>query len=158
MARTSNKIGAEFEGDVQAEFDEMKKRTRLRYVRLYDTKSARGRFMPKQPGDFIVATPLGGTLLECKASDKYLSLSQCLSSAVEEQQAAAARLWSRTGNPSLFLFYSFTSDLVEAWDGNLVGEHRAAGTRLPKAGAITTANKMHLRSLLDKLLFDGWTQ
>jgi len=157
MGRSSSKIGAEFETDVQDEFDRLARTKALRYVRLYDTKSA-GRFLPKQPADFIVATPLGGTLLECKASEKYTSLAQCLADAVEPHQAAAARLWKRTGNMSLFLFYSFVSDKVEAWDGQLIGEHRAAGKRLARDGQIMVYPKTQLRELLERLLFRGWLQ
>jgi hypothetical protein len=128
-----NKIGAQFEKDTQDVLDTLAGKTRLSYVRLYDTKSAQGKFLPEQPGDFIVAAE-GGHLLECKASEKHGSLRACLADNVSTQQAAAHRLWSRTGNPCWFLFNSLPTGQVELWEGQVVGECRALGKRLPKEG------------------------
>jgi hypothetical protein len=136
------KFGAEFEGLTQAALEELKCKGPLTYVRLYDTKSARGKFLPPQPGDFIVASPNGGHLVECKASKEHQSLRSCLSSNVEEHQAAAHRLWARAGQPSWFLFHPVMSSELELWPGKIVGEARAAGKVLKKDDALVVGIDM----------------
>lgn len=115
-------IGALFEEDVQIELERFKVKGKLSYIRLYDTKSARGKFLPAQPGDFIVAAG-AAHLLEVKASRKYRSLAegQCLQDNVQAVQAAEHRLWARAGNPCWFLFYSLPAGLLELWKGDEVG-------------------------------------
>ena len=133
MGKKESKIGSDFEREVQDVLELQSTLTRLTYVRLYDTKSARGKFLPEQPGDFIVAAD-GGHLLECKASEKHTSLRSCLADNVSTQQAASHRLWARTGNPCWFVFYSLTTQSLELWEGGVVGLHRAKGTTLPAEG------------------------
>ena len=115
-------IGTQFQEDVQSTLDTLKRTGRLRYTRLYDTKSARNRYMPPQPGDFIVASLGYGHLLECKASEVHDSLKDGLKQLVKSHQAAEARLWIRTGNPSWFLFYSQPKQTLEVWMGAEIGE------------------------------------
>lgn len=143
------KFGAEFEKLTQDTLEYLKAVSPLSYVRLYDTKSARGKFLPKQPGDFIVASPNGGHLLECKASKEHSSLRSCLASNVEEHQAAAHRLWARAGQPCWFLFQSVMTSELELWPGLIVGEARAKGTRLKKEDALVVGIDM-----LTDLLFN----
>lgn len=130
----STKFGSDFERDTQDILENLSARFKLTYVRLYDTKSARGKFLPEQPGDFIVAAK-GVHLLENKASKEHSSLRSCLADNVSTQQAAAHRLWARTGNPCWFLFYSLEAGKIELWEGEVVGTCRAKGERLPKEGA-----------------------
>ena len=129
MGKREAKIGKDFETDVQASLDSLGKRHRITSVRLYDSKAARN-YLPEQPGDFIVASPVGGSLIECKCSEKHRSLASCLHDHVSTQQAAAHRLWARTGQPCWFLFYSHLTDTVEWWEGESVGLARATGEKL----------------------------
>lgn len=119
----SSKIGAEFEGQVQDRLDKLKNMSLLSYVRLYDTKSTgrKGHTLPRQPGDFIVAAGRAH-LLEVKASEKYETFTQCYRNMVEPHQAAAARLWRKSGNLSWFLFWSLPAQRLELWSGKQVGE------------------------------------
>jgi len=134
MGDSSYKLGKQFEKDLQGILNLLKTTHHLYYVRLYDTTSARGKFLPDQPGDFIVSARSRGHLIECKASDKHTSLRGCLSGMVSTQQAAAHQLWVRSGNPAWFLFLDHRNQQLEVWDGGLVGKHRAEGTVLPQAG------------------------
>lgn len=149
--RTDADIGKRFEADIKAALDELQSRFPIYAHRLYDTHSARGNFLPSQPGDWIIASPTGGHLLEAKASEIYDSLRSCLSSHVEADQAAAHRLWSRTGQPSWFLFYSERTFNLELWEGLVVGECRARGKVLPREGqpgAPLTVSRNTLTDLL----------
>lgn len=125
-------IGAKFEEVVQSVLDELVKTKQIRYMRLYDTKSARGAFMPNQPGDFLIAAAGTTRLVECKASEVHESLKAGLSSLMPElAQAAHLRLWQEVAAcPSLVLFRSHASQRIEAWDGKYVGKCRAEGKRL----------------------------
>jgi hypothetical protein len=152
MGKRSNDIGKAFEADVQTQLEVLQRTELLRYIRLYDTHAANA-YLPESPADFIVGTPLGGILLECKASEEHQSLALCLGT-VKTHQAAAARLWVRTGNPSLFLFYSWQVDVVEAWEGSMVGECRATKKKLPKDGALFTVPSYELNALLRKVLLE----
>ena len=129
MARKKD-LGTTFQDDTQSYLDTLQKTGRLRYVRLYDTKSARVKYLPPSPGDFIVAAVGGGHLLECKASEVHDSLAGCVKSAVRPHQAASHRLWAKTGNPCWFLFYSQPRQVVELWRGDLVGEAYAGLRKL----------------------------
>jgi hypothetical protein len=135
----STKFGADFERLTQDSLEFLSAKCRLSYVRLYDTKSARGMFLPEQPGDFIVASPNGGHLVECKASEEHTSLSSCLAANVKEHQAAAHRLWARSGQPCWFLFHSVMSSELELWPGLVVGEARAFGHRLKRDDALVVS-------------------
>ena len=130
----SNPSGAEVERDTHDLLEGLACRFKLTYVRLYDTKSARGAFLPEQPGDFIVQALGFGHLLECKASEEHNSLRSCLADNVSTQQAAAHRLWFRAGGPCWFLFNSLTTHSIEMWGGKVVGECRAKGKKLPAEG------------------------
>jgi len=143
------KFGADFEKLTQDALNDLASRYKLTFVRLYDTKSARGKFLPSQPGDFIVAAGGKGHLVECKASREHESLSSCLSSNVEAHQAAAHRLWARAGNPCCFLFHSVMTSEIELWPGLMVGEARAFGTRLDRNEALVVGIDM-----LTDLLFN----
>jgi hypothetical protein len=130
------KIGTDFEKLTRETLEYLQGNGRLSYVRLFDTKSARGKFLPEQPGDFIVASPNGGHLVECKASQEHQSLRSCLSDNVKPHQAAAHRLWARAGQPCWFLFHSVMDSQLELWPGKIVGEARATGTVLKKEDAL----------------------
>jgi hypothetical protein len=150
---SKDKIGAAFEQDVRDVLEGFSLKFPLTYVRLYDTKSARGKFLPEQPGDYIVASPNGGHLLECKASEEHSSLRSCLAANVSTQQAAAHRLWERTGQPCWFLFNSVRSFELELWKGGVVGRCRAKGLMLPKPGQPNSALTVS-RDTLEDLLYN----
>ena len=133
------KFGAEFERTTQDSLEYLSAKCKLTYVRLYDTKSARGAYLPQQPGDFIVCALGKGHLVECKASQEHQSLSSCLSSNVEVHQAAAHRLWARAGGPCWFLFHSVMTSEIELWPGLMVGEARAFGDRLRREDALVVS-------------------
>ena len=115
-------IGTRFQDDTQDALKALRKTGLLRFIRLYDTKSARMKYLPPQAGDFIVSARSRGHLLECKASEVHASLAECVSSHVQPHQAAEARLWARSGNPSWFLFYSQPEQKLEVWEGLRIGE------------------------------------
>lgn len=121
-----------FEGEVGAKLKEIGTRHPVRALRLQDTAAARVQYLPAQAGDYIVACPRGGVLLEVKSSTVHGSLTSGLSSLMEKRQAAEHRLWHRAGQPSLVVFYSSTSEEVEVWDGAYVAPLRAKGGRLSK--------------------------
>lgn len=129
-SRVDTQLGHRFEKDVQAALTELQSKERLRFLRLYDSRSA-GSFLPPQPADFLVAYTPFTALLECKASEKFTSLRQCLSSHVDAAQAAQMRLWTeRTCHPAYVLFYSFVEGVLEVWGGWTVAQSRANGTPL----------------------------
>jgi len=123
-------------------------------IRLYDTTSAGGgAFIPEVDGDFITAFPGGALLVECKSSEKHESLRSCLSANVSTGQAASHRLWHRTGNPCIFLFYTEIGDMVECWHGFTVGTHRAEGKPLPKEGWLFRCKLSEMTELLKNTVF-----
>ena len=129
-----DKLGDRFQKDVQdAMHDLMDNHRVCMPVRLYDTKSARGKYLPEQPADFIAASMTGGHLIEVKASEVHDSLRTCLDM-VETHQAAALRVWRMMGQPSWVLFYSQPQFTLELWDGEVAGRCRATGDKLPKEG------------------------
>ena len=136
LVAKKDKIGKAFEGDVRSALEVLTNTCKLSYVRLYDTTSARGKYLPEQPGDFIISAKGRGHLLECKASEKYASLRSCLADNVKEHQAAAHRLWHRSGSPCWFLFQSVRTNELEMWPGLIVGEARAKGLRLHREDAL----------------------
>jgi hypothetical protein len=113
---------------------------RIRAVRLYDTSSARGNSLPAQPGDHLVVMHGKTILIEEKASEVHSSLRSGLSSLMDKPQAGQHRLWARTGNPSVVIFYSAVTGVVEFWDGLLVANHRNEGKPLPADGHFLTCN------------------
>ena len=131
------KHGKRFEKDVQACLDRLKETGMLAYVRLYDTRSAGGNYIPAQPGDFIVSAGGFGHLIEVKASLEHDSLKTGLSSLVPIEQAASHRLWQKSGSPSWFLFKSMASRKIELWDGEHVGEARAGLCKLGSPEAVS---------------------
>lgn len=154
-SRADTKLGKRFEKDVQDELTELQSRERLRFLRLYDTHSAGG-FLPPQPADFLVACDPKVALLECKASEKYESLRQCLSSHVDTAQAAQARLWvTRTNHPAYFLFYSFQAGMLEVWPGLTVAMCRAEGKPLPPETRLKLFPAHKLQELLKELFVGG---
>ena len=127
-------IGTALEQAVRDVFEELSARFKFTYIRLYDRKSAQGRYIPEQPGDYLAAAKGQCHLVELKASEKHSSLRSCLSDNVSDFQGAAHRLWNRAGSPSCFIFHSVNTFELEIWDGLVVGECKAFGKVLPKVG------------------------
>lgn len=139
-----DKLSKQFEEDVQSVLTQMKRRLWLSFVRLYDTKSARGNFLPEQPGDFIVAAH-GAHLLECKTSEIWDSLAEgkCLDDNVSSEQAAEHRIWAKAGNPCWFLFYSQPVGCIELWRGADVGEAYAKRQLLERPATVVKSSELY---------------
>ncbi len=90
-------------------------------VRLYDSKAAQA-FLPAQPGDFILAMAGEGVLAELKASHQKQSLAIEYKKSIRPSQIGGARLWIRTGCPSIFVFCGVDSGVLELWDGSAIVE------------------------------------
>ena len=130
-------IGKDFENHVSNTLDALKARkAKIDYIRLYDTRSARLKYLPAQPCDFIIGYANTTSLVECKASLKHKSLRSCLSGAVTDVQAAKAKMWIGTGNYAMFMFHSVLTSKIEVWDGLLVSRCRAESKPLPKDGQL----------------------
>jgi hypothetical protein len=125
----SSKIGYQFEGKVQEALDRLKVSDGVFYLRLRDSKSA-GNFLPNSPADFLVAFQGKTILIECKASDKYSSLRECLADMVDDGQAGYFRWWDQVGNESFYLFYSERLGQVECWAGDRVLKARQYGKKI----------------------------
>lgn len=123
----------------------------IRFFRLYDTHSAGG-FLPEQPGDFWGGCPRGPTIIECKASIKHSSLTGALSTALDFGQAMQLRLWAEAGHVALLLFFDYNGKSIEAWDGAVVGFHRAEGKRLKAEQRIAIFPAENLEAWLGKYL------
>ena len=139
MAKLTEKtIGKWFEGKFQDMLNEMRNEVedRTSYIRLYDSTSSRGKFLPAQPGDFIVAHNHTAYLVECKSSVKHKTLRSCLASHVKGDQVALMRMWVATGTPSCFIFYSDVDQCVEIWRGCDVCEAKVSGKPLRKDGYV----------------------
>ena len=152
-----DRLGDRFQKDVQdAMHDLMDNRRVCMPVRLYDPKSARGKYLPEQPADFIVSSKTGAHMIEVKASEVHDSLRSCLDM-VETHQAAALRVWKMVGQPSWVLFYSQPKFTLELWDGEVAGQSRATGKKLPKEGK-EGGPLVVRRDTLTDLLFNLFTK
>jgi hypothetical protein len=145
--------GAKFEEDVQAVLTNLKNRGLCSWVRLYDSKSARGNFIPAQPGDFVIAAG-AAILLECKSSEVHESLAvpKCLRDNVKAAQAAEHRLWHKAGGSAWFIFYSLQALRYELWRGELVGLAYAKRTKLGAPEMVAGVNELEtiILAMIDK--------
>ena len=155
MAR-KNKVGDDFQNDVGSALQTLMEQKYCMPVRLHDTKAARGKFLPEQPGDFIVASGNGGHLIEVKASEVHTTFRSCLSM-LEFHQAASLRIWALMGQPSWVLFYSQPEFRLELYRGVVAGECRATNTKLPKEGE-KGGPLVVKRDMLTDLLFNVLTK
>lgn len=118
-----------FEAAIRKELEEKKRGSRLAYHRFYDTKSAQG-VLPAQPADFLVTFSGTPSLIEAKHSQVHDSLRSCFSSAVDVQQLASARVWTRARAGYFIFFYSLPSKNIEVWDGLYCADRRSLGKPL----------------------------
>lgn len=127
--------GKSFENKVRDALTELRRTGTYHFIRLYDTTSASQQeqvnYLPEQPGDFVLTFPGAACLIEAKSSEVHSSLRSCVSSHVSTGQAANHRLWQRSGNPSVFLFYDMQSKQVECWDGMVVAVAKSSSKPLP---------------------------
>lgn len=126
--KTAQEGGHEFQALIQECLTELQKTTRMRFTRLYDTRSTQGGCLPEQDGDFMTMCCGNGWLIEAKASLKFESLGESRSSLTEmvaEHQAAAQRIYVRAGGYGLLVFHHLDSGVVEFWRGDKVGLARA---------------------------------
>lgn len=125
---TPQEAGHVFQNQVQECLSELQKTVRMRMLRLYDTRSAQGGVLPEQDGDFVALCRGNAWLIEAKSSLKFESLGASRTSLTElvpEHQAAAQRIWVRSGGYGLVIFHHLDSGYVELWKGDLVGLTRA---------------------------------
>ncbi len=85
--------------------------------RFPDSHAARGA-LPSQPGDFMLVSKSGATLIEVKTSEVKHSLSQCCNkSFIDSAQVGHHFLWDKSGQPSVFIFMSDVNSVMEVWSG-----------------------------------------
>jgi hypothetical protein len=78
--------------------------------RFYDTHSA-GRFLPTQPGDFLLISRGTAHLIECKSSDTGESLDRLARRSPE--QIGKHKLWARAGAHTWYIYHNKTEDCLE---------------------------------------------
>lgn len=89
--------------------------------RFYDTKSARGAFIPGQAGDFFLLHPGQCLLLECKSTNIGESLiTLAFHGPVGRKQIASHRLWHRAGHDSYYLYHDIRTGRMEWHNGKNV--------------------------------------
>ena len=140
-----NKVGKEFQ-EKYAVF----------WHRFADSYAARGA-LQEQPADFLMIVPGISLLIEAKTSEKHDSLRSCASSHISPQQVGQHLLWSRTENPSIFLFYSEPAGIIEMWSGYDVACARKHGKPLSPEMDLTlseTYSKKALQGMLKKAVAD----
>jgi hypothetical protein len=83
--------------------------------RFPDTKAARGMYLPKQPGDFLLVVPRAAVLLECKSTVTGESV---VALAKEDRgQLGKHALWHRAGQPSRYVYADLTEGRLDFFDG-----------------------------------------
>ena len=152
---TEKNIGKWFEDKVQDTLETMRNQKQCTYLRLYDSHSARGKFLPPQPGDFVIAINGSAYMTECKSSVKHSSLRSCVGSHVKPEQTALMRLWLSSDNPAFFLFYSAVTEQLEIWDGKSVVTSKVSGTPLDFKDRLAIGNLSEFPSLLKNLTRGG---
>lgn len=111
--------GSKAQEHIRLALQELRETRPCAYVRLYDTKSAGGRMLPENPGDFIATISGTSILIEVKSSVKWETLAGVhLYSYVRKSQVTGARVWSRAGAASVFTFEHLPSGRIELWDGD----------------------------------------
>lgn len=120
--KTPQELGKEFEENFRLWLKQAVCHHRVAFVRLYDTRSA-GSFLPDQPGDFLASINGRSHLFELKSSEKFPSLQAggAMRQLITDAQAANARIWSRSGAQSHFIYWGQHSNIFEVWDGEYVG-------------------------------------
>lgn len=154
-----SKLWKWFEGKVGIIGKDLMSSEPVRFIRFHDTHAAQGRYLPAQPGDFAAVVPGGCALIEVKTSEEHESLTQGFSSLMSKRQAAEHRMWNRTGNPSLIIFYSGVSENVELWEGEYAAPIRVQGRQLDLANAVVCGISdlhEHLRNFLLKKGKRAW--
>lgn len=149
----AQKIGNKLQTDFKKEMDSLASVNWFHVLRLYDTTSARGSFLPAQPGDFLLHKDSKVLLIETKASSVHDSLRSCLSSNMKKAQAANLGLWSACKNKSEVVFAHYDSDRgkwssFEVWEGEYVSTCRKKGKVLNPEKAIQLSTLKEVGALL----------
>lgn len=141
-------IGKYFEKKTQEALKSLQEKRPLYYYRFPDATSARNAFTA-QPADHMIAYNGTVLLLEEKASDVHECLKSGASSLIKKKQAAMHTKWLRSGNKSIYLFYSSITGMVDIWDGEYVSKCRVSGKQLDgERGIITYGPIKDLESIL----------
>jgi len=122
-------IGKYFEKKVQDILKELQAEYPCTFYRFPDATAARNS-MTAQPGDHMLLFNGRALLIEEKASEVHESLVSCAANMIKKKQAAMHLKWARSGNESIYLFYSRITGNVELWDGEYVATQRASGNKL----------------------------
>lgn len=147
-----NNIGKYFEKKVQASLKTLQETSPVFYYRFPDATSARNAFTA-QPADHMIAYNGTVLLIEEKASDVHESLISGASSLIKKKQAAMHTKWLRSGNKSIYLFYSTLTGVVDVWDGAYVSNQRVKGQRIKlEEGLITCGPIKELTKVLRRVI------
>lgn len=98
--------------------------------RFPDTKSARGVFLQKQPGDYLLVVPGFAVLVECKST----TTGECLVNLAKEDRGQLGKhsLWHRAGHPSRYVYADILADRLQVFDGSdVLREVRSEGKAKP---------------------------
>lgn len=117
------KVGYDFEDAIKRLSKELQKKYKADFYRYPDFKSTglKG-YAKKAPADFYVLIEGVFSKIECKASNKYKSLRECLKSMLEPHQAAELRKAKMAGGKGFVFFYSKVAGVVEVWDISTISE------------------------------------
>lgn len=112
--------GTALQDKVQAALKAFCETRKAFFYRFPDTKAARGRYLPAQPGDFMLLLPGRAILIECKSTEVSAPLKKLL----DPGQCGKHRLWWRSGHPSAFVYGDLQRNWVEWHDGRAVVERK----------------------------------
>lgn len=125
--------GKASEGHVQEALVETQSKKKLFFMRLYDTTSAKGSYIPAQIADFFFVFKGLSFSLEVKSSSIHRSLRDVPRSYIRDTQIAKLRLLLRAGGHGLFIFEGLKKGELgwEIWDGaEVVSWHRKEQKKL----------------------------
>lgn len=115
MVKTAQEKGYDFEADVQGHLVYLMEYHKAYFIRLYDTKSA-GAYLPAQPGDFVLWARGRSLLIECKSSEKEVTMSRSyITKNIGESQSAKMAMMERAGGFCCYLFRSEAARSIEIW-------------------------------------------
>lgn len=148
--RKGNSVGYEFEKTLKGIFKNIQAKHPFFWHQFADSKAARG-FINSQPSDFLITSPVLGTMLiEAKASEETSSLANCAKKVMRPSQVGQIKKWQRAGSKSLVIFYCQIDNKVEIWGGDYVVECISNSIKLEKQNAVEV-DYFHLESYLTEL-------
>jgi len=121
---TTRNDGKASETKVQEALVLLQSKSKLFFMRLYDSTSAQGSFIPAQISDYFVTYKGLSVSLEVKSSSIHDSMKKVPRSYLRDTQVAKLRLLLRAGGQGLFVFQCVKKGVTgwEIWDGRDVVE------------------------------------